>query len=52
VSERFDGVEYPQSVTNTGDAHLFEGELIELEQDIASNVVCLESGCMVCTLDI
>ena len=52
MSERLDGVEYPESVADAGYAHLLEGELIKLEENITPDVVCPESGCMVCALDI
>lgn len=46
-SEGFDGIDDAQSVADAGYAHLLEGVVVELQQDVASDVVVSE-GVYVC----
>lgn len=45
-SQDFDGINDAQSITDAGYAHLLEGIVIQLQQDVASDVVFFERVCV------
>lgn len=42
LAQDLDSVQDPQPVPNTGDAHLLQGNLVQLENHIAPDVIDLE----------
>ena len=39
LTELLHCTKYPDPIANTGDTHLFEGSIVEFEQNITANVV-------------
>lgn len=51
-SQQLDGVDDAESVADGGDAHLLEGVVVELEQDVTSDVVCAERAGVCAAFDV
>jgi hypothetical protein len=52
LPQGFDGIDDPEPVADAGDTHPFQCDLIQFEENIASDVVGLECVSMVPALDI
>lgn len=52
LPQLLDRVQDPQPISHTGDSHLLQGRLVQLEENIASNVICFERSGLVSAFDV